>query len=265
MSDSMETAGLTLCDSHAHLTDKQYADDLDEVLERAAEAGVARIIDVGIDRNTSAAALEHAAAHPEICATAGLHPHDATDFSPGLIDFFDNLAADRRVVAIGETGLDRYYDHSPLEVQIESFEAHLELAARNGLPLVIHCREAYRELIEILRGFEQQKTPWQVHCFSGDEHSLAALIELDCYFSVGGMVTFKNYKGAELVRAIPGNRLLLETDCPYLAPVPRRGKRNEPSLLVHTAGVVAGMRGETVKNLARATTDNFNRLFGAPA
>ncbi len=255
---------LTFCDSHAHLTDKQYEIDLDQVLQRAAASGVARIIDVGIDKKTSVAALENAAAHPEISATAGLHPHDAKDYSTGLIDFFDNLAADRRVVAIGETGLDRYYNHSPLSIQIESLEAHIELAARNALPLVIHCREAYGELIAILRGYAHDKKTWQVHCYSGNESELAALIELDCYFSVGGMVTFKNYKGADIVRAIPASRLLLETDCPYLAPVPKRGKRNEPSLLVHTAQVVAELRGETVEEISRCTTDNFCRLFGQP-
>ncbi len=256
---------ITLCDSHAHLTDEKYADDIDEVLGRAASSGVARIIDVGIDKQTSVAALENAAAHPEISATVGLHPHDTKDYNPGLIDFFDNLAADNRVVAIGETGLDRFYNHSPFNVQIESFEAQIELAARNALPLVIHCREAYGELIKILRGYAHDKNLWQVHCYSGNENELAELIELDCYFSVGGMVTFKNYKGADIVRAIPAARLLLETDCPYLAPVPRRGKRNEPSLLVHTAQMVAAMRSETVEEIARTTTDNFNRLFAAPA
>jgi len=253
----------TICDSHAHLTDEQFADDLEQVLEAAAAEGVARIIDVGIDRTTSIQALEHATAHPEILATVGLHPHDAGDFTPELMDFFDNLAADNRVAAIGETGLDRYYNHSPFEIQVESFEAHIELAARNALPLVIHCREAYGELIDILRRFDWQKTPWQVHCFSGSVSELAALAELDCYFSVGGMVTFKNFKGHEQVRAIRSDRLLLETDCPYLAPVPRRGKRNEPSLLTHTARAVAEMRGETLETVARATTDNFNRMFGA--
>jgi TatD DNase family protein len=256
----------TLCDSHAHLTDEKFEDDLGEVLSRAAASGVARIIDVGVDQKTSVAALENAAAHPQVSATVGLHPHDAKDYNPGLIDFFDNLAADSRVVAIGETGLDRYYNHSPMNVQIESIEAHIELASRNALPLVIHCREAYGELVELLRTAESsRKSPWQVHCYSGTESELAALIELDCYFSVGGMVTFKNYKGAEIVRAIPASRLLLETDCPYLAPAPKRGKRNEPSMLVHTAEMVASVRGETVENIARATTDNFNRLFGAQA
>jgi TatD DNase family protein len=254
-----------LCDSHAHLTDEKFEDDLGEVLSRAASVGVAHIIDVGIDQKTSVAALENAAAHPQVSATVGLHPHDAKDYSSGLMDFFDNLAADRRVVAIGETGLDRYYNHSPMNVQIESLEAHIELAARNALPLVIHCREAYKELIEILRDYADDKNLWQVHCYSGNESELAALTELDCYFSVGGMVTFKNYKGEEIVRSIPASRLLLETDCPYLAPAPRRGKRNEPSMLVHTAERVAAMREETVENIARATTDNFNRLFGATA
>ncbi len=256
---------LTLCDSHAHLTDKRYEGDLDQVLQRAEAAGVARLIDVGIDKKTSVAALENATAHPEISATVGLHPHDAKDYSTGLIDFFDNLAADRLVVAIGETGLDRYYNHSPLSAQIESLEAHIELASRNALPLVIHCREAYGQLIEILRGYAHDKKTWQVHCFSGNESELAALTELDCYFSVGGMVTFKNYTGAEVVRAIPTARLLLETDCPYLTPAPKRGRRNEPSLLVHIAQVVAELRGETVEEISRRTTDNFCRLFGQPA
>jgi TatD DNase family protein len=253
---------LKFSDSHAHLTDDRFKDDLPQVIEAAVAAGVERIIDVGIDRCTSVLALEHASKYPEVLATVGLHPHDAKNYSPALIDFFDNLAADSRVVAIGETGLDRFYNHSPWDIQVENFEAHLELARRNGLPLVIHCREAYVELAEILARWHAQDHPaWHVHCYSGTLEELAPLLELDCYYSVGGMATFKNFSAADVVRAIPTDRLLLETDCPYLAPVPRRGKRNEPSFLVHTAARVAEIRGVSLEELARTTTENFERMF----
>ena len=241
-----------LIDSHAHLNDEKYNDDLPEVLDRARAAGVEKIVNVGIDEPTSARALEQATRHNDIMyATVGLHPHEASKFTEHTIPFFDNLAADRRVIAIGETGLDFYYDHSPREQQIFSLLAHLELAESLKLPVVIHCRDAYPLLAELLdsryngSGSKMREKPQLlVHCFSGTLEELEPLIALDCWFSLGGMVTFKKYDSQEVVRRIPAERLLLETDCPYLAPVPHRGKRNEPMYLPLIAEKIKEIRGE---------------------
>jgi TatD DNase family protein len=252
----------TFCDSHAHLNDAAFAEDLDRVLSRAAAAEVTTVVDVGYDEKTSVRALEQAVKYPGLLATVGLHPHDAKNFSPRIIDFLDSLAADPRVAAIGETGLDKYYNHSPLDIQREAFSAQIGLAERLSLPLVIHCRSAYPELVEILKKhYLPGHAPWQVHCFSGAEPDLENLIGLDCYFSLGGTVTFQNFKGQALIRRIPADRLLLETDSPYLTPHPERGKRNEPALIGLTAGAVAGIRGVSLDELSRTTNENFNRIF----
>ncbi|MBN2289112.1 MAG: TatD family hydrolase, partial [Candidatus Glassbacteria bacterium] len=158
------------------------------------------------------------------------------------------------------------YLHSPEEKQLEVFELHLEMADTLKLPAVIHCRKAYPQLAEVLRRFYHPgHVPWLVHCFSGNMEDLEALISLDCYFSLGGSITFKNYGKAEVVRRIPADRLLLETDCPYLAPVPWRGRRNEPAWITHTAAVLAGMRGVDLEEVSRMTCGNFERLFGVGA
>jgi len=252
-----------LYDSHAHLNDEQFFEDLDEVVRRAAGAGVSRIVNVGIDEKTSALALDQAARYPGVYATAGLHPHDAAKLSESTMAFFDGLASDPKVVAVGETGLDYHYEHSPRETQRRVFELHLRLADTLRLPAVIHCRKAYADLVEILRNFYHPgHTPWLVHCFSGNMEDLEALIGLDCYFSLGGSITFKNFSKGDVVRRVPGDRLLLETDCPYLAPVPRRGKRNEPAWMAHTAEVLAGMRGVGMEEISGITCGNFERFFG---
>jgi len=255
----------TFCDSHAHLNDDQFSGDLSAVLDRSRQAGITRIVNVGYDVGSSVRALEQATNHDLLVCSVGLHPHDASQFTPQLVDFLDSLAADPRVVAIGETGLDKYYNHSPFGIQVEAFEAHLELAEKLRLPSVIHCRAAYPELCGLLEKIHRpEHAPWQVHCFSGDSRDLDRLIALGCYFSIGGTATFKNFKSQELIARIPADRLLLETDCPYLAPAPKRGvKRNEPAFLQFTAEIVAGIRGESLEELSRVTNENFARIFGA--
>lgn len=255
--------GAVFCDSHAHLSDTAFDSDLADVLGRAREAGVGPIVNVGIDRPTSVKCLEQAAEHPEMYATAGLHPHDASAFSDSLIDFFDSIAADPKVVAIGETGLDYHYMRSPREMQIKSMLAHLDLAESVRLPVVLHCREAYPELAGILeqRSAAGTHVPWLLHCYAGSPADLERFIALDCYFSLGGMVTFRNYDGLEIVRSIPADRLILETDAPYLAPVPHRGRRCEPWMVTLTAERIAGMRGEGVEAFSGRCLDNSLNLF----
>jgi TatD DNase family protein len=257
---------LPFYDAHAHLNDEKFAGDLEQVVQRAAEAGVTRMINVGWDERSSALALAQADCFDGVFATAGLHPHDASKLNDTTLSFFDGLASDEKVVAIGETGLDYHYMNSPKETQLEAFNLHLDLAKHLHLPAVIHCREAYPELARVLRvHFHPGHAPWLVHCFSGDMEDLEALVKLDCYFSVGGAITFNKFTGADIVRHIPENRLLVETDCPYMAPVPRRGKRNEPAWMVHTAEVLAGIREVSIEELSRITCENWERLFGVGA
>ena len=252
-----------LYDAHAHLNDEQFAGDLDEVIQRAVDAGVSRIVNVGYDEQSSARALEQASRYRGVYATVGLHPHDAAKLTPRSMSFFDGLASDSKVVAIGETGLDYHYLHSPKEKQLEVLDMHLDLAKALKLPAVIHCRKAYPDLAGVLRKhYHPSHNSWLVHCFSGDMEDLEALIQLDCYFSVGGSITFKNFSKAEIVRRIPADRLLLETDCPYLAPVPRRGKRNEPAWLVFTSMALSNIIDVELERISTITCGNFERLFG---
>lgn len=254
---------LEYCDSHAHLNAEAFDNDLDAVLERARAAGVTRIVNVGTDDKSSVKALEQAVKHPGLYVTAGLHPHEASRFTDGMLAFFDSLAADEHVVAVGETGLDYHYMHSPPEAQIASLQAHLDLADSLGLPAVLHCREAYPELAGILeeRAARGYHAPWMVHCYAGTLEDLERYIALDCYFSLGGMVTFRNYQNQAVVRRIPADRLLLETDAPYLAPVPHRGTRCEPWMLPLSAERIAQIRGETVDCLTVACQENSDGLF----
>ncbi|HUU28364.1 MAG TPA: TatD family hydrolase [archaeon] len=252
----------TFYDSHAHLNDEAFAGDIEQVLERAIEAGIRKIFNVGYDETSSVLALEQSARYPDLLVTVGLHPHDASKFSSRTIPFLDSLAADPRVIAVGETGLDYHYMNSPAGMQKQVFAAHLDLARQLQLPVMIHCRSAYPDLIEILKAHDRPgRPPWQVHCFSGGAENLEELIALDCYFSVGGSVTFRNFKSQEIIRRIPQDRLLLETDSPYLAPHPMRGKRNEPALLTYTAGAVAGIRRVDLEDISRVTNANFERIF----
>ncbi len=256
---------LEYCDSHAHLNDGAFDNELDAVLERARAAGVTRIVNVGTDDRSSVKALEQAVKHTGLYVTVGLHPHEASRFDDNMLAFFDSLAADEHVAAVGETGLDYHYMHSPREAQIASLQAHLDLAESLALPAVLHCREAYPELAGILeeRAARGHHTPWMVHCYAGTPEELERFIALDCYFSLGGMVTFRNYRNQAVVRRIPEDRLLLETDAPYLAPVPHRGTRCEPWMLPLSAERIAQMRGETINCLAAACQENCDGLFFA--
>lgn len=250
-------------DAHSHLNDEAFAGDIGQVLERARDAGVDRVVNVGYDEPSTVLALEQAAKYPGLLVTVGLHPHDSSKLTPRTMDFFDSLASDPKVVAVGETGLDYHYMNSPVEAQKEAFFAHLDLAETLKLPVVIHCRKAYPDLIQILEGRSgKEHVPWLVHCFSGGSEDMEELVRLDCYFSIGGTITFTNFKKADLIRRIPDNRLLLETDSPYLAPHPKRGQQNnEPAYLVYTAQAMAKIRGIELEELSRMTRANFERIF----
>lgn len=256
-------------DSHAHLDTDAFDEDRAEALARAHAAGVETIILAGAARDV--ADLERtvaaAASDPTFFATVGVHPHEARFWTPELEERVRDLAGRSEVVAVGETGLDFHYDHSPRDRQEAVFEAHVELAREAGLPLVCHVRKAHREAAALLERTGAGEVGGVIHCFTGGPEDAEAYLALGFHISLSGIVTFKG-KSAEPIREaaarIPADRLLLETDCPYLAPVPERGKRNEPAFLVYTATRVAELRGESLDALAAATAENTRRLFRLP-
>jgi TatD DNase family protein len=248
-----------LIDTHCHLADPAYAPDRAEVLERAWAAGVARVVVVGESRASAERALQLAAEEARLVATAGIHPHDARDWSSDSAAWLREILRNPHVVALGETGLDFHYDHSPRADQRRAFEAQLALAAEVGKPAVIHAREADDEVAAVLADFPAVCAI--LHSFSSGMGLLRAGLVLRHYVSFSGMVTFKNWRLDDAIRETPLDRLLLETDGPYLAPVPYRGKRNEPGFVRQVAERVAVVRGMPVEDLIAATGENAGRVF----
>lgn len=254
---------MELIDSHCHLDMEPYKRDLDQVLARARAEGVSRVVTIGIDRSSSQAALELADRYPSVHATVGIHPHDAESASEQELRAVAELASRPGTVAWGEIGLDYAKKYSPAESQRQVFARQLELARDLDLPVIIHDRDAHRDTLEILKRHEPYPAGGVMHCFSGDTALAREIMELGFFLSIPGIVTFKNARQLQQVAAdIPLESMLLETDGPFLAPVPHRGKRNEPAFLIHTARKVAELRGISVEEVARATTANTRRLFG---
>ena len=253
--------GIFLTDTHAHLDFPQFDDDREEVIARALAAGVGIIINVGTDLASSRRAVTLAEAYPQIYAAVGVHPHDAKTLTDEALAELGELARHPKVVAIGEIGLDFYRDLSPRNVQREAFERQLALAQELGKPVIIHDREAHAEVMAILRRWPGLRGV--LHCFSGDLDMAHEAIEMGFYISVAGPVTFKNARRLpEIVRQLPLERLLIETDCPYLAPHPYRGRRNEPAYVRLVAQKVAELKGMSLERVARVTTANARQLFG---
>lgn len=254
-----------LIDTHAHLDGADYSSDLDAVLARAAEAGIGAIVSAGQDEATSRATLDLAARHPVIRPAAGVHPHLAS--SAGDMRWLDTLVRDSRVVAVGECGLDYHYDFSPRDVQRDVFARQLELAGETSRPVIIHCRESEDDVIEQLRRHYARDRRAVVHCFTGTFDLGKALVdEFDIYLGIGGAVTFKKADALhEAAARLPLERLVLETDCPYMTPAPHRGKRNEPAYIALTCARVAELRGTSFDAIAQVTTANARRLFPALA
>ena len=216
---------------------------------------------IGESPMAAAAALDLAGSNPRLSATAGIHPHDAKEWSPESADWLARVLVDPRVVAAGEMGLDYHYDHSPRQAQHAAFQVQLALAADAARPVIIHAREADDDVAAILRA--EARTPVVLHSFSSGPALLRAGLDLGHYLSFSGMVTFRNWALDDAIRAVPLDRLLLETDGPYLAPVPHRGRRNEPAFLRHTAERIAEVRGIDSEELVAATTENARHLFGS--
>jgi TatD DNase family protein len=257
-----------LVDSHAHLDFEDYAADLDQVVARARAAGVERIVCVGLwrARGSFGNALDLAGRDPSFfSATVGIHPHECARVPEEDWARHDALALDPRVAAVGETGLDFHYDHSPRPAQEASFRRSLATARRAGKPVVIHVREADEACARVLREEGVPPPGGVIHCFTGDAAAARAYLDLGLFISVAGVVTFRTAEAIrEAVRIVPRDRLLVETDCPFLAPVPHRGKRNEPAWVLETARKVAELWGTAVDEVARVTTENARRLLRLP-
>jgi TatD DNase family protein len=252
-------------DSHCHLNNSDFVDDLSGVLLRAKKAGVTQILTICTTLDEAEDVIEIARSHSHISCSVGVHPHDASS----QIEKYDLrneiealiIKGKQYIVALGETGLDYYYDHSPRDVQRDAFRLHLEIAEKYDLPVIVHTRDAEKDTIDCLKEFEG-RVRGVIHCFSGSSWLAKESLKLGFYISFSGIVTFKN---ADELRAIvketPLERILIETDAPYLAPVPHRGKRNEPAFVAETAKAVADLKNVSIEELAKTTTQNCIDLF----
>lgn len=253
-----------LIDSHAHIQGKEYAGEVDAVISRARESGVEKIIAVGgagdMSSNTEAVAL--AESLPDVYATVGMHPHDAKDVGEDELRKIRELTSRSKVIAVGETGLDYYYNHSPHDVQRRAFSQFIHMACETGLPIVVHERDAAQAVAELLRGEGSGKLRGVIHCFTGNYAAACVYLDLGFYLSFTGIITFKNAEPLrEVVRKVPLERMFVETDSPYLTPVPHRGRRNEPAFVRLVAETVARVKGISLEEVAERTSQNVQNLF----
>ena len=253
-----------LIDSHAHIQGKEYAGEAADVIARARAAGVEKIIAVGgagdMSSNTEAVAL--ADSFPNIYATVGMHPHDAKDVGADELRALRELTSHPKVIAVGETGLDYYYNHSPHEVQRRVFTQFIHMARQTGLPIVVHERDAAQEAAELLRSEGARELHGVIHCFTGNYEAACDYLDLGFYLSFTGIITFKNAEPLrDVVRKVPLERMLIETDSPFLTPMPHRGKRNEPAFVRFVAESVAKVKGISLEEVAERTSQNVKDLF----
>ncbi|MEH6989969.1 MULTISPECIES: TatD family hydrolase [Bacillales] len=250
-------------DTHAHLNAEQYNEDLQEVIDRALSEGISNIVVVGFDRPTIEKAMELTEKYDFIYASVGWHPVDAIDMTEEDLLWIEELSSHPKVVALGEMGLDYYWDKSPKDIQQEVFRKQIRLAKKVKLPIVIHNRDATADIVEILKEEGAGEVGGIMHCFSGSPEIAQECVDMNFYISLGGPVTFKNAKKPkEVADVIPLEKLLIETDCPYLTPHPHRGKRNEPSYVKLVAEQIAEIKGLSTEEVAQATTENAKKLFG---
>lgn len=253
-----------LFDTHVHLDDARYNDDRDAVIARARESGVEAFVTIGCDLATSGAAVEIAERYPFVYASIGVHPHEVKHIQDDWYNEFRCLAKNKNVVAYGEIGLDYHYNHSAPKEQRERFREQIQLAREIKLPMIIHTREAQEDTVSILREEKASDVGGVFHCFSGDAWLAKQALDLGFYLSFSGILTFHNSTHLrEIAKATPLDRTLIETDCPYLTPVPYRGKRNEPSYVSRVAQQLASIHGPTLsfEQIGVQTTENAKRLF----
>lgn len=254
-----------LIDSHAHLDDRRYDPDREQMLQRAREAGVEGFVTIGCDLATSRAAVELADRYPSVYATVGVHPHEVRHIQDGWYDELRALARHPKVVAYGEIGLDYHYDHSPRDIQRARFREQAALARELGLPIVVHTREAQEDTLAILNEERASEPGGVFHCFSGDAGLARDALALGFYLSFSGVLTFQNATMLrEIAATVPMDRLLIETDCPYLTPVPHRGTRNEPAYVGYVARTLATVKSASPEEIGRVTAENARRLFRFP-
>lgn len=251
---------MKLIDSHAHLMDEQYNNDLESVIENAKNNGVEKIINIGYSKETSEQAIDLAQKYEFIYAVIGMHPDECNEEVD--ISFIKELAKNKKVVAIGEIGLDYHYDGHDKELQKKYFIEQIQLANELNLPVVIHSRDADMDMLEILKN-NKINNNFVMHCFSSSVEILKEVLKLEAYISIAGPVTFKNARSLiEVAKLIPEDKLMVETDCPYLCPEPYRGKRNEPSMVRYTAEKIAELRGVKIEELAKVVVENTKRFYG---
>jgi TatD DNase family protein len=251
-----------LFDTHTHLDAPQFDNDREEVIARALEAGVERMINIGFNRETIPTTMKLAETYDFIYAAVGWHPVDSIDMLESDLAWIESLCSHNKVVAIGEIGLDYHWDTSPKEVQQRVFREQIRLARRVGLPIVIHNRDAHEDIVRILREENASEVGGVMHCFSGSWETAQMCLDMNFYISFGGPVTFKNARvPKEVLARVPEDRLLIETDSPYLSPHPFRGKRNESALVSLVADTVAEIRGKTRMEIEIITSENARNLF----
>jgi TatD DNase family protein len=253
-----------LIDSHAHIQGKEYAGEAEAVVARARDAGIEKIIAVGGagDMSSNTGALALAVRFDNVYATVGMHPHDAKDVSDEELRTLRELTSRPKVIAVGETGLDYYYNHSPRDVQRRVFSQFIQMACATGLPIVVHERDAAKDAADLLRSEGAGKLRGVIHCFTGNYDAARAYLDLGFYLSFTGIITFKNADALrDVVRQVPLERVFVETDSPYLTPVPHRGKRNEPAYVRFVAETIARVKKLAVEEVARVTTANVKDLF----
>ena len=249
-------------DTHAHYNDENFKGIEDETIKKCIDAGVDRIINVGYDVPSSIRSIELSNKYEQIYAAIGIHPHDVDNFTAkDVLDVY-NTYYNQKIVAIGEIGLDYYYDNSPREVQKEWFKKQIELANELKLPIIIHDRDAHQDTFEIIKNTKSPEIGCVLHCYSGNVELAKEYVKMGCYISIPGTVTFKNNKKTrEVAKEIPLEYLLIETDSPYMAPEPHRGKRNDPSLVAFVADKIAQEKGISYEKVCEATKENAKRLF----
>lgn len=250
-------------DTHAHLDDERFDEDRDELIRELPGRGVSRVINPGIDIESSKECIDLSEKYEIIYAGIGIHPHEASKVEGDYLNILDSMAQHKKVVAIGEIGLDYYYDFSPREIQKRVFAEQIELAAKLRLPIIIHNRDSHEDMLDILRANKDLLKGGVMHSYSGSWEMAKIVLDLGLHISLGGPVTFKNAKKpVEIAENIPLDRLLIETDSPYLTPVPYRGKRNDPGHVGLVAEKIAEIRGMASEEVGRITTDNAIQLFG---
>lgn len=251
-----------LIDSHAHLDDPRFDKDRDMLIKSLKNNGIEMVINIGADLQTSIASVSLAEKYDNIYAAVGVHPHSAKEVDNSTIEILKTFAKRDKVVAIGEIGLDFYYDNSPRDIQRKWFKEQLDLAKEVDLPVVIHTRDAAQETFDILKEAQDGSLRGVLHCYSGSPEMALEYVKMGFYISLAGPVTFKNARVArEVAKVVPLDKLLIETDCPYLTPEPYRGKRNEPIFVRYVAGTIAEVKGISFEDLAKATNRNTRELF----